>query len=1122
VEGGDIAAWLRGLGLGQYREAFAKNSVDAEVLLELTAEDLKELGVEQVGHRRKILAGITALRAASAESAASSPRPSALSREAERRQLSVMFCDLVGSTALSRRLDPEDLREIIGVYHRCVADTVARFGGFVAKYMGDGVLVYFGYPQAHEDDAERAVRGGLAVIDAVGVLAAPEPLKVRLGVASGLVVVGDLIGEGEARERGIVGETPNLAARLQALAAPDTLVVAESTRRQIGALFQIEDLGPRQLAGFAEPQQAWRVLGESGVLSRFEALRAASLTPFVGREEELDLLLRRWQRAAKGEGQVVLISGEPGIGKSRLAAAFLRDQLEGEDLTRLRYFSSPHHQDSALYPVIAQLERAAGFERDDSVEEKLDKLEALLDPASPAEDVGLIAELLSLPSALRYQLLPSTPQRKKEKTFEASLRQIEALARQRPVLMVFEDLHWLDPSSRELLDRIIKRVPGLPVLLIATFRPEFAPPWSGLPDVTALTLTRLDRRTGAAMVAGIGGNAVLSSEAAAEIVERADGVPLFVEELTRAVLEAGGSGAEVERTLAGALAPSAAVPAALHAPLMARLDRLGQAPKEIAQIAAAIGREFSFELLAAVAERREAELLDALGRLGDAGLVFHRGAPPHATYLFKHALVRDAAYGSLLRRRREELHARIAAALEADFPEEVAAEPELLAHHLTEARLLEKAVRYWLRAGERATERSANLEAIAHLKRGLEILERVPASRARDEQELLLQAALILPFLANKGWASAAVERVASRAVELGGRIAADSPGQLQAVLARNYLAAIHMHRGEPRTALAIAEPAFGVAERLGDPLFLGQMHFRLGELGFQLGDLAEARRHFEKGLALYDPERDRAQAARLGYDVCMACHLFLAFVGWKQGFPDEGLRHAEEAIAAARAAAHPSSEAWALSLAAFVHQLRGEMTLCQNLAEAALALASEQVLPFFAAHALVLSGWALVKAGQPGEGLRRLSAGIDAFRAMGARLLNMYSLPVLAEACLAAARVEEGLSAVREALAEAAETEVRFYEGELDRLEGELVLASTEADESGAEASFRNAIALARRRDAKPWELRAATSLARLLARQGRREEARGLLAPVYDWFSEGFDTADLKEAKALLDSLL
>ena len=644
------------MGLARYVPAFRDNEIDGEVLPRLTAEDLVGLGVTSIGHRRKLLEAIAALRAETA-----APLPAVTSgpaAAAERRQVTVMFCDLVGSTALSRRLDPEDLREVIGAYHGCVEKVVARFGGFVAKYMGDGVLVYFGYPQAHEDDAERAVRAGLALVGATGELEAPERLRVRLGVASGLVVVGDLIGSGAAQERGVVGETPNLAARLQALAAPDTLVISESTRRQIGALFEIEDLGPQPLAGFGEPQRAWRVVGESGLLSRFEALRAASLTPLVGREEEIDLLQRRWRRAVSGEGQVVLICGEPGIGKSRLAAA-LRERLEGEDLTRLRYFTSPHHQESALYPFVAQLERAARFERDDPVERKLDNLEALLAVASPpAEELGLLAELLSLPS--RYPLPPSTPQRKREKTFEALLRQLEALARQKPVLMVFEDLHWIDPSSRELLDRIIERIARLPVLLVATFRPEFVPPWGGLPQVTVLTLARLDRRTGTEMVAGIAGNRALSSEAAAEIVERADGVPLFVEELTRAVLEAGGSGEGIEKTLAGAVSPSAAVPAVLHAPLMARLDRLGQATKEIAQIAAAIGREFPYELLAPVAERGEADLQDALSRLGEAGLIFGRGSPPYATYLFKHALVRDAAYGSLLRRRREELHARIA------------------------------------------------------------------------------------------------------------------------------------------------------------------------------------------------------------------------------------------------------------------------------------------------------------------------------------------------------------------------------------------------------------------------------------------------------------------------------
>jgi predicted ATPase len=625
-----------------------------------------------------------------------------------------------------------------------------------------------------------------------------------------------------------------------------------------------------------------------------------------------------------------------------------------EGYTRIRYFCSPHHQDSALYPFIAQLERAALFARDDPPEKKLDKLEALLAPASlPAEDVGLLAELLSLPS--RYPLPPSTPQRRREKTFAALLRQLEALARQKPVFMVFEDLHWIDPSSRELLDRIIERIAGLSVLLLATFRPEFVPPWSGLPQVTALTLARLDRRTAAAMVERIAGNR--ASEAAVEIVERADGVPLFVEELTRAVLEAGGRGEGIEKTLGGAVSPSAPVPAALHAPLMARLDRLGPTAKEIAQIAAAIGREFSYELLAPLAQRREEELLQALGRLAEAGLVFARGDPPHATYLFKHALVRDAAYGSLLRRRREELHARIAAVLEADLADRIAAEPELLARHLTEAGLFEKAVRYWQRAGERATERSANLEAIAHLKRGLEILEWLPESRERDERELLLQAALIGPSGANEGYASEALERAASRAVALAGRIGANSPAQLQALWARGWLARLHLHRGELRTGQAIAEEALALAERLGDRLSLGPAHYVIGVSRYFLSDFAAARRHFEKGLALYDPERDRAKAARYGFDTGIACRSWLGVVLWDQGFPDQALRYEEEATASARAASHPLSEAWALTTAALVHQLRGEATPCGERAGAALGLATDQVLPFYTARAMAYSG---------------------------------------------------------------------------------------------------------------------------------------------------------------------
>ncbi len=569
----DVAGWLRGLGLEQYAPGFRDNDIDGEVLRRLTAEDLRELGVASVGHRRRLLDAIAALGQGAPTEA---PPASIAPAEAERRQLTVMFCDLVGSTPLSTRFDPEDLREVIGAYHRCVADTVARFAGFVAKYMGDGVLVYFGYPEAHEDDAERAVRAGLAVVNAVGRLATPEPLNVRLGIATGIAVVGDLIGEGAAQERGVVGETPNLAARLQALAAANTLVIAEATRRQIGGLFDLADLGPQALAGFAEPQPAWRVIGESGVLSRFEALRSGE-TPLVGRGEEIELLTRRWQQAKTGEGRVVLISGEPGIGKSRLTAA-LSEQIGAEPHTRLRYFCSPHHQDSALYPFIARLERAAGFVRDDTANARLGKLRTLLVPgARDDDDIALLSELLSLPSYAAD--LNLSPQRKREKLFEAVLDQLAAVARRQPVLMVFEDAHWIDPTSRELLDLTVDRVRQLPVLLAITFRPEFQPPWGGRAHVASLALNRLGERDGEALVQTLAGNAALTPDIVAEIVERTDGVPLFVEELTKAVLESAAQGDRMAGVLVATSLAAQSVPATLHASLMARLDRLGPTPK---------------------------------------------------------------------------------------------------------------------------------------------------------------------------------------------------------------------------------------------------------------------------------------------------------------------------------------------------------------------------------------------------------------------------------------------------------------------------------------------------------------------------------------------------------------
>ena len=660
-----IADWLEKLGMSEYAERFAESDIDTSVLRDLTDQDLKELGVS-LGHRRKMLRAIAELAGASPspQPALTEPKPQ---DTAERRQVTVMFSDLVGSTALSARMDPEDLREVISAYQKCAAETVGRFGGFVAKYMGDGVLIYFGYPQAHEDDAERAVRAGLELVAAVSGLKTHAALQTRVGIATGLVVVGDLIGSGASQEQAIVGETPNLAARLQGVAEPNSVVIAEATRKLVGNLFELKDLGRQDLKGISGPTQAWAALRAASVEGRFEAFHGTGLTELVGREEELELLLRRWSKAKIGEGQVVLVSGEAGIGKSRLTAALL-EHLTAEPHTRLRYFCSPQHTDSALYPIISQMERAAGFAHEDTVRAKLDKLDAVLSQSfTPRQDAALFAELLSLPNDGHHSTLELTPQQRREKTLEALNAQLKALSRTNPVLMIFEDVHWIDPTSLELLGRAVDRAKTLGVMLIVTYRPEFEPTWIGLPHVTAVTVNRLGQREIAAMIDRVVGDGALSANIRHDIIERTDGIPLFVEEITKAVLEVESKEA-AERTVASVPPPAVAVPATLHASLMARLDRLGPA-KEAAQIGAAIGREFSHELINAIARRPGADLTAGLERLIEAGLLFSHGVLPHRTYLFKHALVRDAAYSTLLRGRRQELHRQIVSALQQDFPD---------------------------------------------------------------------------------------------------------------------------------------------------------------------------------------------------------------------------------------------------------------------------------------------------------------------------------------------------------------------------------------------------------------------------------------------------------------------
>ena len=762
-----ISDWLEKLGMSEYAERFAENDIDFTIIGDLTDQDLEKIGVASLGHRRKLLRAIADLKNVETSEtdvavtvvAPAGPRSQ---DSAERRQVTVMFSDLVGSTALSARMDPEDLREVISAYQKCVAETVRRFGGFVAKYMGDGVLVYFGYPEAHEDDAEQAVRAGLELIAAVAGLKTRAALQTRVGVATGLVVIGDLIGAGSAQEQAVVGETPNLAARLQGVAEPNMVVIAESTRKLLGNLFELEDLGAKDLKGIAGPVRAWAALRSSSVESRFEALHSAGLTALVGREEESELLLRRWARAKSGEGQVVLLSGEAGIGKSRLTAALL-ERLATEPHTRLRYFCSPQHTDSALYPIIGQMERAAGLGYDDKPQAKLDKLDAVLAQTSTSpEDAALFAEMLSLPNDGRYPALELTPEQRRQRTMEALMAQTEALTRSSPVLMIFEDAHWTDPTSLELFGRAVDRIATLRVLLIVTFRPEFEPPWIGRPQVTPLTINRLAQRDIDVMIDRVVGNKLISASIRQDIIERTDGIPLFVEEMTKAVLEAETEG-EARRTAAAVPSPALTVPASLHASLMARLDRLGPA-KEVAQIGAAIGREFSHALLAAVMRKPEAELGSALDRLIQAGLLFRQGVPPHATYLFKHALVQDAAYGTLLREPRRALHARIAETLEIQFAEIAESQPELLARHCTEAGLIEKAAGLWGKAGQRSLARSALVEAVEQLTRALAQIAALPATPALRREQIKLQVALITPLIHVKGYAAPETKAAAEQA----------------------------------------------------------------------------------------------------------------------------------------------------------------------------------------------------------------------------------------------------------------------------------------------------------------------------------------------------------------------
>jgi class 3 adenylate cyclase len=970
-----IADWLKKLGMAQYAQAFSDNDIDFSVLRHLTDQHLKDLGVS-LGHRLKMLQAIRDLDEASAAATAPSAPTAELGRQddAERRQLTVVFCDLVGSTALSTRLDPEDLRAVIKAYHNCVAGIVSRFDGFVAKYMGDGVLVYFGYPKAHEDDAERAVRAALALTEAVGNLSGADPLQVRIGAATGVVVAGDLIGSGEAQERGVVGETPNLAARLQAIAAPNMVVIADTTRRLLGNLFELQDLGALDLKGVAGPVRAWAALRANDIESRFEALHAAGLTVLVGREEESELLLRRWSRAKAGEGQVVLISGEAGIGKSRLTAALL-ERVAGEPHTRLRYFCSPQHTDSVLHPVIGQMERAAQLAHNDTSQVRLEKLDAVLARTSTSrEDAALFAELLSLANDGRYPTLALTPEHRRQRTLEAFVSQLEALTCQNPVL------------------------------------------------------------------------------------------------------------------------------------------------------GAAIGREFSHALLAAVVSKPEAELASALDRLVTAGLLFRQGVPPHASYLFKHALVQDAAYGTLLREPRRSLHARIAAALESQFPEIAENQAELLAHHCSEAGLIEKAAGLWGKAGHQSLMRSALVEASEQLTRALTQIATAPSTAALRREQIRLQVALITPLVHVKGYAAPETRAATERARLLIDQAEAlgeppEDPLLLFTVLYGYWVGKYIAFNGGAMRELAAQFLA--LAQQNGTPAPLLIAHRIMGISLMCTGNVAQARTHLDSAITHYDPPEHRPLAVRFGHDSRVAVLSYRSWTLWMLGYPDAALADAEHALKDAREIGQAATLAYALTHVSFLHMLCGDYALAAAQSQQLFALAEDKGAWFWRPHGMMQQGCVHALTGHPSEAVQMLAAGITAYRSTGSNAWFPWFLSHLSRAYAELGQSDDAWRCIDEAMAAVETTDERWCEAEIYLMASEIALLPSEGDHAKAEGYLGRALAVAREQRTKSWELRAALGIARLWRDQGKSQQAHELLAPVYGWFTEGFGTLDLKNAKALLDQL-
>jgi class 3 adenylate cyclase/tetratricopeptide (TPR) repeat protein len=1064
----DLRDWLRNNNLEQYFDAFEANDVDLEILPDLDDRDLERLGLS-LGHRRRLLKAIASRDATTApasvqDKAPALDKPSSAveaprSGDAERRQVTVMFADMVGSTALSAKLDPELLAGLIRRYQDAVAGAIGRYGGFVAKFMGDGVLAYFGYPRAFEDAAERAVRAALGILSEVGAIEAPDGTRVqaRIGIATGLVVVGEIIGTGIAQERTIAGETPNLAARLQALAGADCILVSESTQKLLGGLFELAPIGEHELKGFDRPVPAWRVCSEASIESRFAAIRMGGL-PLIGRAHEMGLIRERWEMARQGEGQILTVTGEAGIGKSRVIEA-LQQEVSGEAHARINLQCSPYHSDSALYPIIQHLNRRVGTAPDDAPGERVEKLKTLLGTRQIADPAALplLAELLSIP--LTDAAPPTSPAQRKAATLTLTAEIMMRAGDGNPMLIVLEDAHWIDATTLEMMTRLADSIQRAPLLVVVSARPDFTPPWLSRPHATLITLGRLGRPECMQVVASVAAAHGLAAETVAAIVARTDGVPLFVEELTRSVMESPGADS---------------VPATLKDSLMARLDRLGGA-REVAQIAAVIGRQFTFALLEAVAARENDELEGLLAKLVAAGIVFPEERGLERSFNFKHALVRDAAYESLLLTRRREWHGRIGLALEQRFGDLAAKEPELLAYHFGEAGQLSLACDYRMRAGDQAASRSAYTEAIAHFKAGLELARSLPPQNGlRRQLDFWLKLGSAL-FVAQ-GLQSIEAETAYTSAAEIGEQLG-DGPASFQAKWGLWINANLRR-----KTALARdrANELVSLAQQSGDrELLLEAYHCQLSTAHFR-GDVRGVLEGGRHAISLYHVTQHRHLAHAFGgHDPCVCAHAQSGNSWQLSGQEQQATHHFTQAIALAEMLDHPNSLAQGLHSTGMGHQLGGDREAAYAAAHRAVTLADKFGLPPWRASSLIVVGWATASGGAAADAVRLIEAEIANATAAGP--LPQYYLGLAAEVLLVAGRPADALRHLDRAIAGIDEAGIGIYLPEIYRLRGACLLALDRRNKDEARASFATAADIARRQGAVIFERRAGASLSEL-----------------------------------------